>query len=473
MPPFMRFFQTRRKTAKQKSETDKKIQQIKKSVTQKQAISNLQKSFRNKNILANMQKTYKSVETIPLLVGEKLNQVSLERYNRQFHKPEVISMITGHLYKSHAIQAILIERLRNAPSFSDALIMFQSDDTQRLISMLSEDERRRIRTKYMSILQSAAYQLHRRKIKLKYARIWAAMSQDHRAAAKKKAKLRFNSALTNWRAVDAQEREDDARWFLDVAKVGITDKKAHDEVSRQEQLLASDMENAELLPQLVANKWKTEEARYEYTDEPEYDSDIDEEGNYYNHDWHDNYIDWGSLINHKSNTNDHRFANLHSPDFSPVSPQKEWSGNLYVRTLQFDYDKFVNIRVKVNDINNADIFNNNLSVFQRKYHVSLDRTRPQFIEIHSATILYIKLEFSGGLSLAYAYFEHDAKPKRIQYKKDYGFYNVGGPEEEETESGFYKYNLSNMRGNISELYYVISIDYSRFHFPKRSNTLSK
>jgi hypothetical protein len=456
MPPLMRFFQRGRKTAKNKSETDKEIQQIKKSVTQKQAISNLQKSFRNKKILANMQKTYKSVETIPLLVGEKLNQVSIEKYNRQFHKPEVISMITGHLYKSHAIQAILIERLRNAPSFDDALIMFQTDDTQRLLSMLSEDERRRIRSNYMSILQSAAYQLHRRKIKLKYARIWAAMSQDHRAAAKKKAKLRFNSALTNWRAVEAREREDDARWLLDVAKVGITDKKAHDEVSRQEQLLASDMENAELLPQLVANKWKTEEARYEYTDEPDYDEDIDEEGYYYNNDWHDNYIDWGSLINYKSSNNDPRFTNLHSPDFSPVSPQKEWSGNLYVRALQFSYYKFVNIRVKVNDINNADIFNNNLSVFSKEYHVSRDKIRPQPIEIHSATILYIKLEFSGGYSLNHAYFQVDTK--RIQFKKDYGFYNVGGPEQEETESGFYKYNLSNMPGNISELIYVISIN---------------
>jgi hypothetical protein len=310
MPPLM-IFSPRNKTTKHKSETDKKIQQIQKSVTQKQAISNLQKSFRNKKIVANMQKTYKSVETIPLLVREKLNQVSVENYNRQFHKPEVISMITGHLYKSHAIQAILIERLRNAPSFGDALIMFQTDDTQRLISMLSEDERRRIRTRYMSILQSAAYQLHRRKIKLKYARIWAAMSQDHRAAAKKDAKLRFNYAITNWRAVEASPMREDARWLLDVAIVGITDKKAHDEVSRQEQLLASDMENAELLPQLVANKWKTEEARYEYTDEPDYDEDIDEEGYYYNNDWHDNYIYWGSLINYKSSNNDPRFTNLH------------------------------------------------------------------------------------------------------------------------------------------------------------------
>jgi hypothetical protein len=359
--------------------------------------------------------------------------------------------------------------------------MFQTDDTQRLLSMLSEDERRRIRSNYMSILQSAAYQLHRRQIKLKYARIWAAMSQDHRAAAKKNAKFRYNYAITNWRAGEGDESrerrdamQEDARWLGEAARVGITDKKAHDEVSRQEQLLASDMENAELLPQLVADKWKTEEARYEYTDEPEYDSDIDEEHYYYNNDWHDNYIDWGSLINYKSHMNDPRFTNLHSPDFSPVSPQKEWSGNLYVRTLQFDYDKFVNLRVKVNDINNADIFNNNLSVFNREYHVSLDKTRPQSIEIHSATILYIKLEFSGGLSLAYAYFEHDAKPKRIQYKKDFGrFVQVGGPELEEIESGFYKYNLSNMPGNISELVYVISIDYSRFHFPKRSNTLSK
>jgi hypothetical protein len=444
----MRFFQMNRKTAKNKSETDKKIQQIQKSVTQKQAISNLQKLFRNKKILANMQKTYKSVETIPLLVGEKLNQVSIEKYNRQFHKPEVISMITGHLYKSHAIQAILIERLRNAPSFGDALIMFQTDDTQRLISMLSEDERRRIRTRYMSILQSAAYQLHRRKIKLKYARIWAAMSQDHRAAAQKDAKLRFKYARTNWRAVEASPMREDARWLLDVARVGITDKKAHDEVSRQEQLLASNMEKAELLPQLVANKWKTEEARYEYTDEPDYDEDIDEEAYYYNDDWHDNYIDWGSLINYKSSNNDPRFDILHSPDFSPVSPQIEWSGNLYVRALQLSYSKFVNLRVKVNDINNADIFNNNLSV----HHVPGGEP----IEIHSATILYIKLEFFGGYSLNNALFQVDTKRK--QYKMDIGFYNVGGPELEETESGFYKYNLSNMPGNISKLIYVISIN---------------
>jgi len=451
MPPLMRFFQMRRKTAKHKSETDKKIQQIQKSVTKKQAISNLQKSFRNKKIVEKMQKTYKPVETIPLLVGEKLNQVSIKNYNRQFHKPEVISMITRHLNKSHAIQAILIERLRNAPSFGDALIMFQTDDTQRLISMLSADERWRIRNKYMSILQSAAYQLHRRKIKLKYARIWAAMSQDHRAAAQKEAKLRFKYATTN--IFGDNPMLEDARWLLEVTRVGITDKKAHDEVSRQEQLLASDMENAELLPQLVADKWKTEEARYEYTDEPEYDPDIDEEAYYYNDDWHDNYIDWGSLINYKSSNNDPRFDNLRYPDFSPVSPKKEWSGKLYVRTRQESYSKFVNIRVKINDINNADIFNNNLS---EHYVHGIYSRHNKPIEIHSATILYIKLEFFGGYSLNNAFFEVDTKRK--QYKKDIGFYNVGGPELEKTESGFYKYNLSNIPGNISELVYVILLN---------------
>jgi hypothetical protein len=288
------------------------------------------------------------------------------------------------------------------------------------------------------------------------------MSQDHRAAAKKNAKFRYNYAITNWRAGEGDESrerrdamQEDARWLGEAARVGITDKKAHDEVSRQEQLLASDMKNAELLPQLVADKWKTEEARYEYTDEPEYDPDIDEEHFYYNNDWHDNYIDWGSLINYKSHLNDPRFTNLHSPDFSPVSPQIEWSGNLYMRSLQFEYSKFVNIRVKVNDINNADIFNNKLSVFDKEYYVSDDKRRPKPIEIHSASILYIKLDFFGGYSLDETYFQVDTK--RIQYKKGIGFYNVGGPELEETESGFYKYNLSNMPGNISELVYVISI----------------
>ena len=130
-----------------------------------------------------------------------------------------------------------------------------------------------------------------------------------------------------------------------------------------------------------------------------------------------------------------------------------------MRTRQESYSKFVNIRVKINDINNADIFNNNLS---EHYVPGGYSSRNQPIEIHSASILYIKLEFFGGYSLNDTFFEVDTK--RIQYKKDIGFYNVGGPElveyglVEEAESGFYKYNLSNMPGNITKLIYVILIN---------------
>ena len=438
-----------------------------KQVTKKHAVTKLQKAFRKnktlKQTLNKMRKTYKSVDIIPSLIDQKLNQVSQATYKQDFNQPEIANKITGHLYKGEAILAILIEQLRKAPSVDAALLMFKNADTRTLSNILPDEKHNRM-LKYIGILESASYQLHKRALKLKYARIWAAMSPKERAAARKKAKKKLKDEkdwAPNVRLLDL---------FLEASKVGPTDIKAKNEVSRQEKLMESDMKHAALLPAILADQWTEHEKKADYPDD-EYDAASEDEGIKYNSPWWDNYINWGSLINDRyragSTPFDYRFsddyftvdATLYRHDdseLSSVSQRSEWNGKLFIvadRGRSWHHRLWglnnINVRVKVNDINNDDIFNDMLSNF------------PKPFEIPSASILYIKLDFTGDAELDSVKWKlsnasyGDKARKRLQYDVDMGFYDVDGPILEGIESGFYKYNLSRIPSNVSELTYEI------------------
>ena len=458
MPISMRFLRPSRR-----AQTLQRLKQV----TKKNAATKLQKAFRKnqtlKQTLNKMRKTYKSVDRIPSLIDQKLNQVSQATYKQDFNQPEIADQITGQLYKGEALLAILIEQLRKAPSLDAALLMVKSDDTRTLINTLPVAKRGRIYI-LLNNLEVARYQLHRRAIKLKYARIWVAMSPKERAAARKKAKKKlkdeldkesFPSRWSNRLQSRLAGRLGHLEWLLVASKVGPTDIEAKKELSRQEKLMVSDMEHAARLPAILADKLEAVNKKYGYLNPEQYDSESGDEDHYEgNDDWHDNYINWGSLINYKGEFNDPRYPEQYydipglisgMSDSDPV--RREWNGILCIYQpwwpswAEGGKDN-VNVTVKVNDINSEDIVNGRLSTIDN-------------LQIRSASILYIKLDFMNGYSGIGVW--RPFGNKRPQYKKGIGFYEVDGITLEGRESGFYKYDLSRIPSNISELNYEVVI----------------